>query len=155
MMREPSTSALSDAVVAERMPSGAFGASSCALSLPSMASPSSSAAGLGSGGGRRGAKTEAELRDKRELRRMKNRISAARSRQRKTDTFETLQRDLGEARNVIESLTLQLENRGRSGPASIAVPQDLRRVVGRDFVSVDEIMDILRMYARHRCPPQG
>lgn len=83
---------------------------------------------------------------------MKNRISAARSRQRKTDTFETLQRELAEAKNVIEALTLQLENargggsRQGGGGVTIAVPQDLRRAVGRDFVSADALMDLLRFY---------
>lgn len=83
---------------------------------------------------------------------MKNRISAARSRQRKTDTFETLQRELAEAKNVIEALTLQLENargaggRQGGGGVTVAVPQDLRRAVGRDFVSADALMDLLRFY---------
>lgn len=80
---------------------------------------------------------------------MKNRISAARSRQRKTDTFETLQRELGEAKNVIETLTLQLERARLSDRASspnIAVPHDLRHAIGRDYVSVDTLMDVLRMY---------
>lgn len=88
---------------------------------------------------------------------MKNRISAARSRQRKTDTFETLQRELAEAKNVIEALTLQLENArgggsrqpggtGTGAGVTIAVPQDLRRAVGRDFVSADALMDLLRFY---------
>lgn len=110
------------------------------------------------------SKTEAELRDKREMRRMKNRISAARSRQRKTDTFETLQRELAEAKTVIEALTRQLHRSsgGREhgggqvagtpsappAPLVIAVPQDLRPVMGRDFVSVDMLMDVLRVYIR-------
>lgn len=117
---------------------------------------------------RRGAKTEAELRDKREMRRMKNRISAARSRQRKTDTFETLQRELAEAKNVIEMLTRQLDRAQHGGrgdnvlsgtpaapppPNVIAVPHDLRPVVGRDFVSVDNLMDVLRLYIRRAQPP--
>lgn len=111
---------------------------------------------------RRPAKTEAELRDKREMRRMKNRISAARSRQRKTDTFETLQRELSEAKTVIEALTRQLDRshggRDHAAPGApaappaphvIAVPHDLRPAVGRDFVSVDVLMDMLRVYIRH------
>lgn len=117
--------------------------------------------GFGSGSS---VKSEAELRDKREMRRMKNRISAARSRQRKTDTFETLQRELAEAKTVIEALTRQLDRahggREQSGiggaealgppppPSVIAVPQDLRPVVGRDFVSADGLMDMLRAYIR-------
>lgn len=116
---------------------------------------------------RRGAKTEAELRDKREMRRMKNRISAARSRQRKTDNFETLTRELAEAKNVIEMLTRQLDRAQHGGrdnvlsgtpaapppPNVIAVPHDLRPVVGRDFVSVDNLMDVLRLYIRRAQPP--
>lgn len=113
-------------------------------------------------------KTEAELRDKREMRRMKNRISAARSRQRKTDTFETLQRELAEAKTVIDALTRQLHRysggRDHGGgqvgstpsappaPLVIAVPQDLRPVIGRDFVSVDMLMDFLRVYIRRSQP---
>ena len=100
-------------------------------------------------------KTEQELRDKREQRRMKNRLSAARSRQRKTDTFETLQRELAEAKNVIQALTLQLHSRehasrdsGAPGKIVLAVPNDLRSIVGRDYVSAEFLMDLLRMYIR-------
>ena len=87
---------------------------------------------------------------------MKNRISAARSRQRKSDTFETLQRELREAKEVIEMLTKQLDRQNGSradmpshaaGPV-VAVPQDLRAVIGRDFVSADILMDVLRLYIR-------
>lgn len=110
------------------------------------------------GKARRTFKTEQELRDKREQRRMKNRISAARSRQRKTDTFETMQRELTEAKNVIEALTLQLDRMrggrewgglgGGGGPVVVAVPHDLKGVVERDFVSADFLMDLLRLYIR-------
>lgn len=87
---------------------------------------------------------------------MKNRISAARSRQRKTDSFESLQRELAEAKNVIQALTLQLESVRGAGIADrdgvpIAVPHDLRRAVGRDFVSADALMDLLRYYV-HQDP---
>lgn len=128
-----------DAPVAERAESGF-----------SDVTPSASRAGSASRT-RRGMKTETEIRDKREQRRMKNRISAAKSRQRKTDTFETLQRELGEAKMVIETLTRQLDRAGGrtvvAGPV-LAVPVDLRQVVGRDYVPADFLMDLLRMYIR-------
>ena len=161
MMREPSTSALSEAVASQRMPSGPF-ASSCSLGVgsplghaPHPHIPASPPHPLG-----RRPNEKADFHDKRELRRMKNRISAARSRQRKSDNYESLQRELSdaraelaEARNVIQSLTLQVEKRGRAAPFTVAVPQDLKRVIHRDYMSVDEIMDMLRDYARHRCNP--
>jgi len=133
--------------VSDRAGSGGSGSGASCVGMP-LVGPAS--AGSRS---RTGFKSEAEIRDKREQRRMKNRISAARSRQRKTDTFETLQRELGEAKNVIEALTIQLAN-ARGGAAgsvrgagpSIAVPHDLRHVIGRDYVSADGLMDLLRMY---------
>lgn len=96
-------------------------------------------------------KSEAEIRaDKREQRRMKNRISAARSRQKKSESFESIQRQLEEARRIIANLTQQVApNSASSSPGVVvAVPQDLRAVLNRAFISADELMDMLRRYIR-------
>lgn len=78
------------------------------------------------------------------MRRIENRTSIARSRKRKTDTFESLQRELTETKNVIEVLRRQpyWQNGGRelvreqpgapSPPYVIAVPHDLRTHVNCD-----------------------
>ncbi|PXF44220.1 hypothetical protein BWQ96_06001 [Gracilariopsis chorda] len=91
--------------------------------------------------------------DKRELRRMKNRISAARSRQRKSDNFDSLTRELAEAKQVIHALTVQLSNRKEA--TVVAVPHDLRHVLGHDFVSVDFLMDVLRGFVSRSSMPSS
>ena len=93
---------------------------------------------------------------------MKNRISAAASRDRKKRTFNNMMRQVQEAemrfagqKRVIEILTQQLdEARNRlsacESTPSIKLPEDLRHLVpGTELVSVQQIVELLRR-AEHR-----
>lgn len=120
------------------------------------------AGGSAAGGPRRALKTEAEMRQRHDQRKMKNRISAAASRDRKKRSFTNLQRSLqdaelrySEAKRVIETLTLQLEQErtrlasGDGGAAAVPVPHDLRDLVGgKDFVEPHVLLDVLRHITR-------
>lgn len=106
---------------------------------------------------RRGdAKNDAAMRERHDQRKMKNRISAAASRDRKKRSFNNLQRSLqeaehryAEARRVIETLTLQLEEaRSRPDAAPVPVPHDLRHLCGgAAFLTPQQLVDVLRAVA--------
>ena len=102
-------------------------------------------------------KTEAQMRERHDQRKMKNRISAAASRDRKKRSFNNLQRSLqdaemryAEAKRIIETLTIQLEhvrNRLAAGEnnANVPVPQDLRHLCGgADYVSPHQLVETIR-----------
>ena len=102
-------------------------------------------------------KTEAQIRERHDQRKMKNRISAAASRDRKKRSFTNLQRSLhdaeqryAEAKRVIEALTIQLEharNRLAAGEnsANVPVPQDLRHLCGgADYATPHQLVETIR-----------
>lgn len=124
-------------------------------------------AGGGGGGGpssgraRGQPKTEQQMRERHDQRKMKNRISAAASRDRKKRTFNNMMRQVQEAemrfagqKRIIETLTHQLDearsrlNACESTP-SIKLPDDLRHLVaGAELVSVQQIVELLRRAER-------
>lgn len=102
-------------------------------------------------------KSEAAMRERHDQRKMKNRISAAASRDRKKRSFNNLQRSLhdaelrfAEAKRVIETLTLQLEH-ARSRMEPVQVPQDLRHLCnGAEYLSPQQLVELLRVVASNR-----